>query len=231
MADIYGLINSVYDKSMVVDGNDRDLDELKTLLGEIKAEFENFYKEDIRHSYSSIYRFVLYKYRLGEKMSLNDFSDILKFVVEEGHWENERAKVKLQKLIDRLDLEILKLEELENIEAYERKVASLDNEISNAKSSIKRLRVNLDEVDLKIGTIKIDFIGIMSAIFSIFTIFGINASVIPVIITLEKVAMYEKVIAISMVNVFIAIFIFVVMHWIKKIFFEYKKDKMIQRKK
>lgn len=227
--DIYPFLKDLFDYYIDTPTNIDDSNSnfsIDNVSDEMENRIEQFYKKDaVRHKYSSIYRFVLDVFYSNNSCKFDEFITVLNEIYERNRLLPP-VRNKLAKLIDHLELEHLKLSNLTKIEEQSEYYYNLKNQVDELKDSEERIKYELDEnfkeAKIELNTIKIDFLGILSSVLSLFTIFGLNSSIIPVLISQSTVTLKEKVFIFIGANIILVISIFSTLFFIKKIFYEYK---------
>lgn len=230
LVDVKELLDSLYSIHLEHNNSRQDniniIEQDYSFLEDMEYKINEFYVDDsIRHKYSSVYRFILDKYNYGQGFDvgyeLRDFIESLDYINQRDNL-NDVAKNKFLKLLDHIELEHLKLNDLYRIDAFTNFYYDLDNKVSNLENEEQTIKKIFRQTKMELKTIKIDFIGILSSILSLFTIFGLNSSIIPTLIGQTKMNMCYKIGVFIGANLMLVICIFATLYFIKMMFYEYK---------
>lgn len=215
LEDVQGLLNTLFKLFVNEDIND-------SYFNNVEKEINSFYEDEkIRHKYSSVYSFILDKYKDNSDI-LPQFIESLTYIEQRGNL-TPVAKNKFLKLLDHIELENLKIVDLYRLDAFTDFSNRLDKEVKNLSVKEIEMGEKLKYTEMELKTIKIDFIGILSSILSLFTIFGLNSSIISVLIEKSNVSVCSKVLIFIGANITLGVSIFLVLYFIKCMFYEYKK--------
>lgn len=197
--------------------NDKKYESLESMEEEINTFYSS---EDIRHKYSSVYSFILSKYE-WQSYELSQFIESLDYIRERGNL-NSIAANKFLKLLDHIELENLKIINLYKIDDFTILSNELHEQVKNINKKEREIERRFNKAEMDIKTIKIDFIGILSSILSLFTIFGLNSSIISTLINKAEIDMCCKICIFIGANVILMVCIFTTLYFIKNYFMNIK---------
>lgn len=220
----YNNILSKYIETAMID--EVDFDELFS--------FTNTYKQ-YNLPYSTFTRFI---FVVREDIDLSDFTTELKKCLtrkieklknSNGVYDVDRKQARIMaKIIEHTELA---LSQKNNLYTKQKElIDELTRELDSSKEKITSLTKELDSSNQEITTLtksvsahKFDLIALMSVVFTIFTVLGVNASIIAAIATIKDLDIWKMIGLFAFGNITLSIMICCIMKFSKKYYMDFIK--------
>ncbi len=194
--------------------------------------FTNTYKQ-YNLPYSTFTRFI---FEIGEDIDLSNFTTELKKCLtrkieklknSNGVYDVDRKQARIMaKIIEHTELA---LSQKNNLYTKQKElIDELTRELDSSKEKITSLTTKLNLSNQEITTLtnsvsshKFDLIALMSVVFTIFTVLGVNASIIAAIATIKDLNIWKMIGLFAFGNITLAIMICCIMYFSKKYYMDF----------
>lgn len=194
--------------------------------------FTNTYKQ-YNLPYSTFTRFI---FEIGEDIDLSNFTTELKECLtrkieklknSNGVYDVDRKQARIMaKIIEHTELA---LSQKNNLYTKQKElIDELTKELDSSKEEITSLTGDLDSSKQEITTLKnsvsshkFDLIALMSVVFTIFTVLGVNASIIAAIATIKDLNIWKMMGLFAFGNITLSIMICCIMKFSKKYYMDF----------
>ena len=203
-----------------------------------EEDFENLFSltnnyKQYNLPYSTFTRFI---FEVGEDTDLSNFTAELKECLNkkidklkksDGEYDLDRKQTRIMaKIIEHTELA---LSQKNNLYTKQKElIDELTRELNSSKEEITSLTTELNSSSQKITTLtnsvsshKFDLIALMSVVFTIFTVLGVNASIIAAIATIKDLNICKMIGLFAFGNITLAIMICCIMKFSKKYYMDF----------
>lgn len=192
------------------ENSQESIDTLESQLLEFYSNVKTSPDEDIQHNNFEITEFVISKYSDTKNSKSEDIDYLINAISDiEKRVENDKLKIKIEKLLDHIRLEQIRLNYLDE-------KSKLVNEDINKR--ILELNEVSDNIKKDIKNNKFDAIAITTLVFTAFTLVSSNVSIISAIINTKVIYSLKQILmTVGMANIMILLSVYLIYSMIRKI--------------